>query len=64
MTNKNPEYLSLNEFAEAIHIHPQTVRKWDKAGTLTAHYKTKCGHRSYTQQQVDEYFNRTDVPTE
>ena len=37
------KYLSVTEFAEAIRIHPQTVRDWDRTGKLKAHHKTMGG---------------------
>lgn len=49
------KYLSVTEFAEAIRIHPQTVRDWDRTGKLKAHHKTMGGKRFYTYEQVKQY---------
>ncbi|MBO5434364.1 MerR family transcriptional regulator, partial [bacterium] len=38
--------------------HPQTVRQWDKTGVLEPHHKTPSGRRLYTENQVQEYFNK------
>ena len=45
--------LSLDEASQALHVHPDTLRRWDNSGKLTA-IKTKGGHRRYKQSQIDE----------
>lgn len=52
----NVKFLTVEEFAKQIGVHPQTVRLWDKNGRLTPHHKTPSGRRLYTQEQVNEYF--------
>ena len=59
MTDYKRPYMTSSEFAERIGIHPQTVRKWDKEGTLPAHHKTSSGRRYYTEQQAEEFLNET-----
>lgn len=50
-------YMTTSEFAERIGIHPQTLRKWDKSGTLKAHHKTASGRRYYSEEQAQEFLN-------
>lgn len=55
--NDTKQFLTITEFANAIEIHPQTVRKWDNDGSLKAHHKTPSGRRYYTQEQVEKYLS-------
>ena len=50
-------FLTVDEFAKQIGVHPQTVRAWDNAGILTAHHKTPGGHRMYALEQVEQYLS-------
>ena len=50
------ELLTVSEFAKAIHVHPQTVRDWDRTGKVPAGARTPGGQRRYTLQQIDDYF--------
>jgi len=34
--SKNPELLTLSEACEILHVHPNTLRQWDKKGVLKA----------------------------
>lgn len=34
--SKNPELLTLSEACEILHVHPNTLRQWDKKGILKA----------------------------
>lgn len=34
--NKHPELLTLQEACEMLKVHPNTLRQWDKNGTLPA----------------------------
>lgn len=47
-------FLSINEFARLVGVHPQTVRLWDKSGHLLPHHRTPGGQRRYTIGQVQE----------
>ena len=51
------QFLTTQEFAEAIGVHVQTIRKWDKTEVLKPHHTTPGGHRLYSQEQVQNYFN-------
>lgn len=54
------QFMTVEEFAKKIGVHPQTVRSWDKQGVLRPHHKTPSGRRLYTEDQVDEYFGNND----
>lgn len=49
---------SVSEFANAIGVHPQTIRRWDKSNQLKPEFRTIGGQRRYTQEQVDKYLNK------
>lgn len=51
------KFMTVDEFARRIGVHPQTVRQWDKTGVLVPHHKTPSGRRLYTEDQVKEYFD-------
>jgi excisionase family DNA binding protein len=51
-----PKFLTVDEFAKRIGVHPQTVRTWDNTGVLVAHHRTPKGRRLYSEEQVEEYF--------
>lgn len=51
------KFLTVDEFAKRIGVHPQTVRQWDNTGVLLPHHKTPSGRRLYSEDQVKEYFN-------
>lgn len=36
MTKELPEYLTLKQACELLQVHPNTLRNWDKNGTLKA----------------------------
>lgn len=58
--NLEPQFLTVDEFARKIGVHPQTLRTWDKNGVLIPHHKTPSGRRLYSEEQVSLYFNNND----
>lgn len=58
VTPNEVKFLTVDEFAKRIGVHPQTVRQWDKTGVLLPHHKTPSGRRLYSEQQVEEYFSK------
>lgn len=56
-TEQAVKFLTVDQFAKQIGVHPQTVRKWDKEGLLVAHHKTPSGRRLYSKEQVEEYLS-------
>lgn len=57
---KPKKFLSVQEFADQIGVHPQTVRTWDNTGILKPHHRTAGGQRQYTNEQVAEYLNNQE----
>lgn len=51
--------MPIREFASKIGVSTQTVRRWEKEGKITPAYRTPSGHRMFTQEQVNQYSNRT-----
>lgn len=47
------EYYSIGKFARLIGTTEQTLRNWDKKGTLKPHHITESGYRYYSQQQLN-----------
>lgn len=57
MSLEEKAFLTAQEFADKIGVHVQTIRKWDKNAVLKPHHTTPGGHRLYSQEQVEAYFN-------
>ena len=51
------KFYSLPEFASMIEVNPQTLRDWDSLNKFKPHHRTPGGHRFYSREQLDEYFN-------
>ncbi len=58
MMNEPVKFLTVEEFAKRIGVHPQTVRTWDNTDVLKPHHKTPSGRRLYSEEQVKEYFEK------
>ena len=50
------KYYSIGEFANKIGKTIQTLRNWDKNGSLKPHHITKAGTRYYSQEQLNHFF--------
>lgn len=46
--------LNIKEAAEYLHVHPDTLRRWERDGKITS-IKTEGGHRRYQKESLDEY---------
>lgn len=55
-------YLTINEFAKLVGVHPQTIRSWDKSGILAPHHRTPGGQRRYSQDQVKQILDSQIEP--
>lgn len=49
------KFYSIGEFAEKIGKTNQTLRNWDKNGSLKPHHVTKAGTRYYSQEQLNHF---------
>jgi PAS domain S-box-containing protein len=52
MQKELPELVSLQEASRLLHCHPNTLRQWDKAGTLVAVRFGKRGVRKYRREDL------------
>jgi len=51
--NSNSEkLLTINEVAEILSVHPETLRRWDNLGKLKA-IRVGKGHRRYKKSDID-----------
>lgn len=54
---RKPTYImviSVLGLAQQLGVHPQTIRRWDRAGTLPADFRTPGGHRRYRRNEGGE----------
>lgn len=49
------KYYSIGEFANKIGKTVQTLRNWDRKGTLKPHHITEGGTRYYSQEQLNHF---------
>ncbi|EOU2025043.1 MerR family transcriptional regulator, partial [Clostridium perfringens] len=49
------KYYSIGEFANKIGKTVQTLRNWDKNGSLKPHHITEGGTRYYSQEQLNHF---------
>ena len=52
MKNELPEYLTLPEVVKILKVHPNTLRNWDRDGTLKAIRIGKRNIRRWTKSDV------------
>jgi putative resolvase len=55
--SKNPELLTLSEACEILHVHPNTLRQWDKKGILKAVRFGVRGDRRYKKDTINKLLN-------
>lgn len=55
MKSELPEYLTLPEVARILKVHPNTLRNWDKDGTLKAIRIGKRKIRRWKKSDVLKY---------
>lgn len=49
------EYYTVSQFAKAIGVHPQTLRRWDREKKLSPDTRSTGGQRRYSKKQIDIY---------
>ena len=54
---KNPELITLSEACEILHVHPNTLRQWDKKGILKAVRFGVRGDRRYKRENINFLIN-------
>lgn len=55
------KYYSIGEFANKIGKTVQTLRNWDKNGSLKPHHITEAGTRYYSQEQLNHFLGFQDT---
>jgi excisionase family DNA binding protein len=52
-----PAVLTRVEVAQVLEVHPATVARWARSGTLPS-FRTPSGERRYHRQDIEEFLNR------
>ncbi|MDR3297925.1 MAG: helix-turn-helix domain-containing protein [Candidatus Nomurabacteria bacterium] len=60
MSNDLPEYLTLTQVAELLQVHPNTLRNWDKNGTLRAIRIGVRKVRRYKKSTIMQFLNEQE----
>ncbi len=55
------ELLTINEVAELLGVHVETLRRWDNAGKLKAVRMGKYGHRRYRKADIQKLLNKKQL---
>lgn len=53
---KNTELITLSEACEILHVHPNTLRQWDKKGILKAIRFGVRKDRRYKREDINGLF--------
>ena len=53
------KFLTSGEMAYEIGVCKVTLATYEEKGILIPHHKNAAGHRFYTREQVDEYFEKS-----
>jgi len=54
MDNESSTLLTLQEAAEMLNLHPETLRRWDNSGKLPAVRVNERGDRKYRREDVEK----------
>jgi len=54
------EYLTLSEVSKLLKVHPNTLRNWDKNGTLTPIRIGERKLRRYKKEDVIKFLDKND----
>lgn len=59
-SENKPKFLKIKEVAQLTGLSEQCLRNWDDQGVFKCHHRSeKGGYRYYTQEQVDEYLEKS-----
>ena len=53
------KHYSIREFSKILGVSAQTLRNWDKKGTLKPHHTSSNGYRYYSHEQLNKALNVT-----
>jgi hypothetical protein len=61
VNGQDTEFFTIGELADKLDRQRQTLRKWEREGTIPqAQYRSKTGRRLYTKQQIDAIIQTVD----
>lgn len=55
------QYYTINQVTKILGVSAQTLRNWDKKGTLAPHHKSASGYRYYAKEDIDRMLG---IPSE
>ncbi len=59
-SNELSEYLTLRQVSELLKVHPNTLRNWDRNGTLKAIRIGEKKIRRYKKEDVIKFLDQND----
>lgn len=57
-SEKKPEFLTIGQVSDIFHIHPDTLRNWEKDGILVPLRVGKRQDRKYRPEDIEEIMNK------
>ena len=57
-----PMELTINQAAEVLKCHPQSLRRWADSGKIPCR-RTGGGHRRFDLRDLVQFLKKTDQPT-
>ncbi len=55
---KQDKLIRINEAAELLSVHPETLRRWDREGKLNAITINERGDRRYSLKEINQYIEK------
>ena len=50
-------FMTIRDAADRLALNPETLRRWDRKGTITA-YRTPGGYRRFLESDIDAIFRK------
>lgn len=65
MNDPQPQgnYLSIGAAADRLHVNRETLRRWDRKGTITS-YRTPGGYRRFLEADIDNILKKVATDNE